>query len=92
MVVFVHGSGSSRFSPRNQAVASALNEAGLATLLFDLLTPQQAAIDERTAEFRLDIGRRARRTSDTVHWLAQAQRVPQLPIGLFAASTGATSR
>jgi len=68
LVLFVHGSGSSRFSVRNQHVARVLNEAGLATLLFDLFTPDEDAIDSQTRQFRFDIGFLASRLIDATKW------------------------
>ena len=91
IVVFAHGSGSSRFSPRNQAVAAALNEAGLATLLFDLLTAQENEIDERTRELRFDIALLSERLVAVIDWLGAREEAAQLPVGLFGASTGAAA-
>lgn len=91
IVAFAHGSGSSRFSSRNQQVARYLNDQGLATLLFDLLTPEENAIDERTRELRFDIDLIGRRMSGAVDWLAQALESNELNIGLFGASTGAAA-
>lgn len=91
IVVFAHGSGSSRFSQRNRYVAQVLNKAGLATLLFDLLTSQESDIDEVTGAFRFDIPLLAARLADTVDWLASADAARGLPIGLFGASTGAAA-
>ena len=88
LVLFVHGSGSSRFSVRNQYVAKALNEARLATLLFDLLTPNEDLIDNVTAEFRFDIKLLASRLIDTTKWCLKQPALNQLPIGYFGASTG----
>jgi putative phosphoribosyl transferase len=88
LVVFAHGSGSSRFSPRNMAVARALNGRGFCTLLFDLLTPQEEA--DRANVF--DIALLAERLVDAVQWLSREQQsVAKLPIGLFGASTGAAA-
>jgi putative phosphoribosyl transferase len=88
LVVFAHGSGSSRFSPRNRAVAQALNGRGFATLLFDLLTPREEA--DRANVF--DISLLAERLIDVVHWLGrQEEMIARLPIGLFGASTGAAA-
>src|SRR5215204_1986673 len=70
LVMFVHGSGSSRNSPRNQYVAQTLQEGGLATLLFDLLTAQEEEIDLQTRHLRFDINLLARRTSGVLEWLA----------------------
>ena len=91
VVAFAHGSGSSRFSPRNQLVAQYLNGAGLATLLFDLLTADENRVDQRTREFRFDIPLISRRMSEAVRWLAQEPATANLPLGLFGASTGAAA-
>ena len=91
IVVFAHGSGSSRFSTRNNAVAAFLREAGLGTLLFDLLTPAEERVDARTRELRFDIVLLARRLADTVTWLAGQPDAGGLPIGLFGSSTGAAA-
>lgn len=87
-VLFAHGSGSGRHSPRNQAVASALRADGLGTLLLDLLTPEEEAIDERTAELRFDIGFLAERLVEVTDWLTEDDRTSGLPVGYFGASTG----
>ena len=89
IVLFAHGSGSSRHSPRNQYVARTLQQSHLATLLIDLLTPQEEVIDERTAEYRFDIPRLADRLVLIVDWLRRHPATASLPIGLFGASTGA---
>ncbi len=91
LVVFVHGSGSSRFSPRNQYVASVLNDGGLATLLFDLLTADENEIDMLTRELRFDIPMLSERITATLDWLATQKAVSGLPIGLFGSSTGAAA-
>lgn len=91
IVVFAHGSGSSRFSPRNRAVAQFLNEGGLATLLFDLLTAEENEIDLRTRELRFDIGLLSRRLVGAVDWLGEQPHLRDLQIGLFGASTGAAA-
>jgi len=91
VVAFAHGSGSSRFSPRNRAVAEVLQRGGLATLLFDLLTEVEAETDDRTAALRFDIGLLARRLAGAVRWLAAEPRWSALRIGLFGASTGAAA-
>lgn len=91
LVVFVHGSGSSRFSPRNQYVARVLNDGGLATLLFDLLTADENEIDMMTRELRFDIELLSERISATLDWLAGQKAVSGLPIGLFGSSTGAAA-
>lgn len=88
LVAFVHGSGSSRFSSRNRFVAEVLNGGGLATLLFDLLTPDENTIDMVTAELRFDIPMLGERTVATVDWLAARAALANLPLGLFGASTG----
>ena len=89
VVVFAHGSGSSRHSPRNQYVARVLRQRRLATLLVDLLTPQEEAIDERTAQIRFDLPLLARRLTAIMDWLRRRPDTHLLPIGLFGASTGA---
>lgn len=91
LVAFAHGSGSSRFSPRNRSVAHALNGAGLATLLLDLLTASENERDTLTAEFRFDIPLLARRLTFALNWLAAQPATRLLPIGLFGASTGAAA-
>ncbi len=91
IVLFVHGSGSSRFSSRNRYVAEVLNEGGLATLLFDLLTPEEHAVDVVTAELRFDIGLLSHRTIAALDWLAAEPQLSALPVGLFGASTGAAA-
>jgi pimeloyl-ACP methyl ester carboxylesterase len=83
-----HGSGSSRFSTRNKHVAALLRDAGFATLLVDLLTPNEDDIDRRTAEYRFDIGRLAGRLVDAAEWLAADDATAKLPISIFGASTG----
>jgi putative phosphoribosyl transferase len=91
IVLFAHGSGSSRFSPRNQLVAGSLVQGGLATLLFDLLTPDESEIDERTGALRFDIDLLGRRLVGALDWLATRTEVRGLPVGLFGASTGAAA-
>jgi pimeloyl-ACP methyl ester carboxylesterase len=91
IVVFAHGSGSSRFSSRNRYVAGVLNEGGLATLLFDLLTAEEHNIDVLSREYRFDIDLLSRRMVATLDWLGSETAVNQLPIGLFGASTGAAA-
>jgi pimeloyl-ACP methyl ester carboxylesterase len=91
LVVFAHGSGSSRRSGRNRQVASALEGAGFGTLLFDLLTQQEDAVDQQTAEFRFDIPLIGRRMTDVVDWLERAAETSGLEVGLFGASTGAAA-
>ena len=89
IVLFAHGSGSSRHSPRNRHVARLLNEGGLATLLVDLLTPEEEAIDLRTAHLRFDIGLLAERLIGTTDWLTEQADTRHLRLGYFGASTGA---
>jgi dienelactone hydrolase len=91
IVVFAHGSGSSRLSPRNQEVASVLQRAGLATLLFDLLTADEHAHDALTAEYRFNIQLLARRLSGALDWLRTQPVLSGLSVGLFGASTGAAA-
>jgi putative phosphoribosyl transferase len=91
IVVFAHGSGSGRFSPRNSAVADALAEVGLATLLMDLLTAEEEVVDRRTRHLRFDIGLLGRRVVATIDWLAADATVNELPVGCFGASTGAAA-
>ena len=87
-VLFAHGSGSSRFSRRNRYVAGVLQNAGLATLLMDLLTPDEERIDAATAHLRFDIGLLAQRLVHATDWLAQQEDTKRLPAGYFGASTG----
>lgn len=89
VVLFAHGSGSSRLSPRNRYVARVLNEAGLATLLIDLLTPDEEAVDLLTAHLRFDIGMLAQRLVGATEWVLQHPGTGHLDIGYFGASTGA---
>jgi pimeloyl-ACP methyl ester carboxylesterase len=91
IVVFAHGSGSSRLSPRNQYVSGFLNEGGLGTLLFDLLTAEEHEVDELTRELRFDIELLSRRLVAAVDWLAGRAETRDLPVGLFGASTGAAA-
>lgn len=88
IVLFAHGSGSSRHSPRNQYVAQILERHHLATLLIDLLTSEEEVIDDRTAEYRFDIPMLAGRLVTIVDWLRRHKDTASLPIGLFGASTG----
>lgn len=90
LVAFAHGSGSSRLSPRNRYVAGVLQAGGLATLLFDLLTPEEEEIDLRTRHLRFDIQLLADRLVGTTDWL-RAEDVGELPLGYFGASTGAAA-
>jgi pimeloyl-ACP methyl ester carboxylesterase len=92
LVLFAHGSGSSRHSPRNQAVAASLNQAGFGTLLFDLLTADEERRDALTGELRFDIALLARRLTMAVDWLdGSGEPAGRLPCGLFGASTGAAA-
>ncbi|MFF5175960.1 dienelactone hydrolase family protein [Micromonospora sp. NPDC000089] len=91
VVLFAHGSGSSRHSPRNVAVAEVLQRAGHATVLVDLLTAEEDAVDAVTAELRFDIGLLAERLAGIVDWLGTDPALGRLPVGLFGASTGAAA-
>ena len=91
IVLFAHGSGSSRHSPRNRYVARLLNEAKLATLLVDLLTAEEEAVDLRTAHLRFDIGLLAERLVGATDWLTRHPDTRHLRIGYFGASTGAAA-
>jgi dienelactone hydrolase len=91
VVLFAHGSGSSRHSPRNRYVAHLLNEANLATLLIDLLTADEETLDARTGHLRFDIGLLAERLVGATDWLRGYPDTPHLPIGYFGASTGAAA-
>jgi len=91
VVLFAHGSGSSRFSPRNRYVANFLNEGRLATLLLDLLTAKESEIDERTGALRFDIGLLSERLTGAVDWLGASPDTRGLKIGIFGASTGAAA-
>ena len=91
LVLFAHGSGSGRLSPRNRFVARQLQEARLATLLIDLLTAEEEALDLHTAEFRFDIGLLARRLAGATQWAAKNPETARLPVGYFGASTGAAA-
>ncbi|MEV5321045.1 dienelactone hydrolase family protein [Streptomyces sp. NPDC052687] len=91
VVLFAHGSGSSRHSPRNRAVAAELNRVGLGTLLLDLLSEREELDDAVSGRHRFDIGLLARRLVDTVDWLERQQGTRALPVGLFGASTGAAA-
>lgn len=88
VVLFAHGSGSSRHSPRNRYVAQKLNSAGLATLLVDLLSETEEENDQATGEFRFDIGLLADRLVAATDWLANERCTAGLPVGYFGASTG----
>jgi putative phosphoribosyl transferase len=91
LVIFAHGSGSSRLSPRNIHVAEVLQSKGIATLLFDLLTPEEEVDDRVSAAYRFDIGLLSQRLSEAVVWAWKEPRIRDLPIGLFGASTGAAA-
>ena len=91
LVLFAHGSGSGRHSPRNRYVAAELQEAGLATALVDLLTPEEERVDARTAELRFDIDLLAARVTALADWLVGHDPTRGLPVGLFGASTGAAA-
>jgi dienelactone hydrolase len=91
VVLFAHGSGSSRHSPRNRYVAEELRLGGLATLLVDLLTPSEETVDNDTRALRFDIDLLAERLLAAMHWLANDDATRGLPLGLFGASTGAAA-
>jgi putative phosphoribosyl transferase len=91
LVLFAHGSGSSRMSTRNQFVAQVLQEAGFGTFLFDLLTVQEDALDQQTAELRFDIDLLADRLVTATHWVRQQAGLESVPLGCFGASTGAAA-
>jgi dienelactone hydrolase len=87
-VLFAHGSGSGRHSPRNRFVATHLKESGLATLLFDLLTEDEEAVDQDSGHLRFDIGLFAERLVGATDWLARQAATAELPVGYFGSSTG----
>jgi putative phosphoribosyl transferase len=91
VVLFAHGSGSSRFSPRNQYVAKEFNKAKIATLLFDLLTPEEEETDVVTAEYRFNIALLAERLIGATQWLRNDLLTSRFPFGYFGASTGAAA-
>jgi len=91
LVLFAHGSGSSRFSPRNRYVAQYLNKGAYATLLFDLLTRAEESTDLITANLRFDIDMLSRRLLGVTEWIAQNPDTGNFPIGYFGASTGAAA-
>jgi putative phosphoribosyl transferase len=91
LVLFAHGSGSSRHSPRNQFVARTLNKARLPTLLFDLLTPNEESVDLYTREHRFNIGLLAERLVHATKWTKQQKEIANLKIGYFGSSTGAAA-
>ena len=88
VVLFAHGSGSSRHSPRNRYVARVLREAGLGTLLMDLLTREEEQAEARTGHLRFDLPLLARRLETAIDWLQNDPETRDLPVGLFGASTG----
>jgi len=88
LVLFAHGSGSSRHSPRNQFVARTLNRAGFGTLLFDLMTPEEEALDINTREYRFNISLLAERLVHATSWAGQQAQTRDLRIGYFGSSTG----
>src|SRR5436305_10121567 len=88
VVLFAHGSGSSRFSPRNRHVAGILQAAGLATLLMDLLTPEEERIDATSGHLRFDIGLLADRLLLATDWVRSQHEMQNVAIGYFGASTG----
>jgi dienelactone hydrolase len=91
IVLFAHGSGSSRHSPRNQFVARVLHQNDIATLMMDLLTPEEERVDNQTRELRFDIDLLAKRLIDVVDWTTAQPTLANFPIGLFGASTGAAA-
>ena len=91
LVLFAHGSGSSRFSPRNIAVADFLNLSGIATLLLDLLTPQEAELNSHTGRFRFDVDLLASRLIAGVTQCSETEELKDLPVGFFGASSGAAA-
>jgi dienelactone hydrolase len=91
IILFAHGSGSSRFSPRNRFVAAELNRAGFATLLIDLLTPAEDEIDAVSRRLRFDTGLLAERLIGATDWLRAEPATADLPLGLFGGSTGAAA-
>ena len=91
LVIFAHGSGSGRLSSRNRQVAEALDDAGLATVLLDLLTREEESIDQFTREYRFDIPRLGRRVVAAVDWAVEQPDLRALRIGFFGASTGAAA-
>ena len=91
LVIFAHGSGSSRFSRRNRIVADALSDGGFATLLLDLLTREEEVVDQHTGQFRFDIERLATRVTTAIDWSSSQPALTRLPIACFGASTGAAA-
>lgn len=91
LILFAHGSGSSRHSPRNGYVATLLNRRGFATLLLDLLTPEEEEVDNRTAALRFDVSMLAERVEAAAQWCAADSELTSLSVGYFGASTGAAA-
>ena len=91
LIVFAHGSGSSRHSARNRDVAEVLCAGGFATLLLDLLTPQEESVDQFTREFRFDVERLGRRVVAAIDWVAGQDELSEMSLGCFGASTGAAA-
>jgi putative phosphoribosyl transferase len=91
IIIFAHGSGSGRHSPRNQFVAEKLNEDGLATLLLDLLTAEEEKLDNQTRQLRFDIGLLSKRLISAIDWTMNNPDTKNLAVGLFGASTGAAA-
>ena len=91
IVIFAHGSGSSRFSSRNRFVARVLQETGFSTLLLDLLTAKEEQVDIRTRELRFDIGLLAERLVEATRWFFTERTTAEFPVGYFGASTGAAA-
>ena len=91
LVIFAHGSGSSRRSPRNQFVAATLNQGHLATLLIDLLTIEEEEVDVMTTHLRFDVPLLAERLASATDWVGHHETVASLPVGYFGASTGAAA-
>lgn len=91
LVLFAHGSGSSRFSPRNQFVASILNQGNISTLLIDLLTPEEEKLDDLTRELRFDIDLLAQRLIQVTDWIEREEKTKGLNLGYFGSSTGAAA-
>jgi putative phosphoribosyl transferase len=91
LIIFAHGSGSSRFSPRNQYVAKEFNKAGMGSLLFDLLTPGEEEEDELTGQYRFNISLLSQRLVSVTDWLQNDPQTARLKLGYFGASTGAAA-
>jgi hypothetical protein len=92
LIIFAHGSGSGRFSPRNQLVAAALQAGGFATLLFDLLTPEEELIDQDTAQHRFDIPMLAQRLAAATSWAMESEPLAALGLGYFGRQHGSSCR